>query len=115
MDSPDIDPNIAELYARKVARLAESLRHPDDRNEAADAIRGLIEKITLSPGAKRGQIDATLHDDLGTILDWTAQKTNTPGLGGSGVLVSVVARAGFEPLPRVGAAPNRRRSHVLGF
>jgi hypothetical protein len=31
---------------RKVARLTESFGHPDDRNQAADATRGLIEKIT---------------------------------------------------------------------
>jgi len=90
---PDIHPNIADLYARKVARLAEALNHPDARDEAADAIRGLIEKITLSPGAKRGQMQATLYGDLGTILAWTAQNANPPGLVGSGVSVSVVAGA----------------------
>ena len=93
VDLPDIHPNIAEIYARKVARLADALSHPADRDEAADAIRGLIEKITLLPGAKRGQIDATLHGDLGTILDWTAQKANTPDDSASGVSVSVVAGA----------------------
>ena len=97
VDLPDIHPNVADIYARKVARLAEALSHPDERDEAADAIRGLIEKITLSPGAKRGCIDALLHGDLGTILEWTAQNANTPGLVGSGVSVSVVAGAGFEP------------------
>jgi hypothetical protein len=30
---------LAELYDRKVARLAWCFRHPCDRNEAADAIR----------------------------------------------------------------------------
>lgn len=88
---PDIHPNIADIYARKVARLADALQHADERDEAADAIRGLIEKITLSPGPKRGQINATLHGELGTILDWTTQKTNTPGAELSGVSVSVVA------------------------
>ena len=98
VDLPDIHPNIAEIYARKVARLAEALRHPAERDEASDAIRGLIEKITLSPGAKRGQLEATLYGDLGTILAWTARNANTPGLVGSGVSVSVVAGAGFEPV-----------------
>jgi hypothetical protein len=46
VDSPDIHPDIAEPYARKVARLTEFLRHPDDGNEAADAIRRLIENTT---------------------------------------------------------------------
>lgn len=102
-DLPAIHPNIADVYARKVARLAEALNQPDERLEAAVAIRGLIEKIVLTPGAKRGALTATLHGELGAILEWTgqkglglarkgiAQKRNTPGAGLSGVSASVVA------------------------
>ena len=49
--------------------MAGALNRPEDRHEAAEAIRGLIERVTLTPGRKRGQIDATLHGELGTILD----------------------------------------------
>src|SRR5579883_2074924 len=98
VDIPDIHPNVAGIYRRKVERLAEALQHPQERDEAADAIRALIDRITLTPGAKRGEIVGTLHGDLGTILEWVAQKQNTPGLGGSGVSVSVVAGTGFEPV-----------------
>jgi hypothetical protein len=66
---PDIHPNVAEIYRRKVEHLAEALKRPEDRHQAAEAIRGLIERVTLTPGRKRGQIDATLHGELGTILD----------------------------------------------
>ena len=54
-DLPDIYPNVAAIYGRKVERLAEALKRPDERAEAADAIRGLIERIVLTPGegAKR--------------------------------------------------------------
>ncbi len=96
MDIPDIHPNVAGIYRRKVERLAEALQRPQERNEAAEAIRALIH-ITLTPGPRRGEIAATLHGDLGTILEWVAQKQNTPGRDGSGVSVSVVAGAGFEP------------------
>ena len=66
---------------------------------AASAIRGLIERIVLTPGAKRGDLDVTLRGDLGTILKWTGagtekEKTDTPA---SGMSVSVVAGAEFEP------------------
>lgn len=93
VDLPDIHPNVAGIYRRKVERLAEALQHPLERDEASDAIRGLIERITLTPGPKRGEIDATLHGELGTILEWVARtghknKTDTPGVG---VSVSVVA------------------------
>ncbi|QCN97498.1 hypothetical protein D3093_19980 (plasmid) [Azospirillum argentinense] len=69
MDLPDVHPNIAELYARKVARLAEALNRPEERDEAAGTIRGLIEHITLTPGLKRGQLDVTLCGELGTLLE----------------------------------------------
>ena len=97
-DLPDIHPNVAIVYRRKVERLAEALADPRDRDEAADVIRGLIERIVLTPGVKRGQIDAALHGDLGTILEWVGSgsrkgATDTPG---SGMSVSVVAGAGLE-------------------
>ncbi|WP_454887387.1 recombinase family protein [Sphingomonas oryzagri] len=103
-DTPDIHPNIAEVYRRKVERLAEALNHPAERDEAADAIRGLIERVTLTPGPKRGQVDATLHGEFGAILEWVerrerAENNNTPGAFASGVSVSVVAGTWF-PSPR---------------
>ena len=51
-DLPDIHPNIAGIYRRKVARLAEALDHPEDRDAAASAIRGLIDRIMLTPSEK---------------------------------------------------------------
>ncbi|MGK9171592.1 recombinase family protein [Inquilinus limosus] len=101
---PDVHPNIAELFRRKVERLAEALNHPENRREAADALRTVIAGITLRPGPERGELHATLHGDLGTILGWLGrgggrpergqQKTDTP----SGVSVSLVAGTGFEPV-----------------
>ena len=98
-DLPDIHPHIAVVYRRKVERLAGALADPRDRDEAADAIRGLIERIVLTPGEKRGEMHAALHGDLGTILEWAGSgsrknRTDTPRRGMS---VSVVAGAGFEP------------------
>ena len=98
-DIPDIHPNIAIVYRRKIERLAEALADPRDRDEAADAIRGLIERIVLTPGDKRGEMHAALHGDLGTILEWAGSRrgkgaTDTPK---SGMSVSVVAGEGFEP------------------
>jgi len=92
------------VYAKKVAKLTQALNRPAERQEAAEALRMLIEKIVLTPGPKRGEIDAMLYGELGQILAWTerqtlgkAPKTNTPDGVTSGVLASVVAGAGFEP------------------
>ncbi len=98
-DLPDIHPNIADIYRRKVGRLAKALDHPEDRDAAAAAIRGLIERIELTPGEKWAEMDAVLHGDLGTILEWAGHgrentKTDIPMPEMS---VSVVAGVGFEP------------------
>jgi site-specific DNA recombinase len=69
-DVPDVHPNVAEIYRRKVERLTEALNDPEDRAEAATALRGLIDKIVLTPGAKRGEISAQLFGDLETVLAW---------------------------------------------
>ncbi len=105
VDVPDIHPNVSEVYRRKVERLAQTLNAPEDQSQASAAIRALVEKIVLTPGRNRGEIDATLHGELGAILAWLdrqavgrAAKQNTPGLLGSGVSVSVGAGTGFEPV-----------------
>jgi hypothetical protein len=103
-DKPDLLPTASTIYAKKVAKLTTALNRPEERHEAAEAPRMLIEKIVLTPGPNRGDMDATLYGELGTILNWTerqavgkAAKNNTPGGVSSGVSVSVVAGAGFEP------------------
>ena len=99
-DLPDIHPNIADIYRRKVARLAEALDHPEDRDAAASAIRGLIGRIVLTHGEKWAEMDATLHGNLGTILEWAGNgRENTrTDIPMPGMSVSVVAGVGFEPV-----------------
>lgn len=48
-DLPDIHLNVRAIYRRKVARLLEVLKRTDERAEAVTAIRGLIERIELTP------------------------------------------------------------------
>ncbi len=48
-DIPDIPPNIAIVYRRKVERLAEALADPRDRDEAAEAIRRPAPPLTDRP------------------------------------------------------------------
>lgn len=68
VDVPDIHPNVAEVYGRKVERLVEALDDPALRDEAADDIRSLVGKIVISPGPERGEVHATLSGELGGIL-----------------------------------------------
>ena len=98
VDVPDILPSTSKIYAKKVTRLTEALNRSEDRTEATEAVRTLIERIVLRPGPNRGEIDATLHGELSTILGWIARqghgktaKTKTPAALAAGVSVSVVA------------------------
>jgi hypothetical protein len=93
---PDVHPNVSEIFRAKVARLAETLNHPADRAQAAQAIRSLIARVILSPDPNSGEIKATLEGELGTILEWVGrQTTNTGRTKMHGVSVSVVAGARF--------------------
>ena len=70
-DTPDILPSASAIYAKKVSALTKALNRKKERQEAAETLRGLIEKISLTPGPERGEIYVTLHGELGTILNWT--------------------------------------------
>lgn len=70
VDVPDLHPNMADLYRRKVERLSEALSQPEERNEAAEALRALIKEIILTPGPNRGQVFAELRSEFETVLQW---------------------------------------------
>ena len=56
VDLPDIHPNVAGIYRRKVERLSDALQNPQESNEAAAAIRGASSSASRSrpaPSAAR--------------------------------------------------------------
>lgn len=75
----------------------------------------------LTPGAKRGEIAATPHGDLGTILEWAAQKSDhfrrfrigSVGLSGRGGVQpsrGVISRGQSgeaAPPPQIRSTPDR--------
>ncbi len=80
--------------------LTKALNQKEERQAASQDLRALIEKIVLTPGPNRGEIDALLYGELSTILSWVerqaigkATKTKTPAALATGVSVSVVAGA----------------------
>jgi len=100
-DKPDILPSASAIYAKKVVALTKALNRKEERQEASQDLRALIEKIVLTPGPERGELYATLHGELRTILEWTERqaigktaKTTKPAAGATGLSVSVVAGAG---------------------
>jgi site-specific DNA recombinase len=91
-----LHPNLAEIYRQKVAGLRDALNAPDTRDEAAEALRSLIEHIKLTP--EDGALKIELFGELGAILALAHSKK--PGLLSEAGLVEqvkLVAGAGFEP------------------
>ena len=75
---PDIHPNIAEIYKAKVVRLTEALADPELCTEAVGAIRSLVGEVVLTPGEKRGEMQAVLRGELMGILDFVSERRNHP-------------------------------------
>ena len=101
-DPITLHPGLADIYARKVANLAEALNAEDTKAEVADILRSLIDKLILTPDptAPSGH-KIELFGELGAILSLcdngigTNAKTRTVGAGLG--QVTMVAGAGFEP------------------
>ncbi|WP_407670265.1 recombinase family protein [Paramagnetospirillum marisnigri] len=94
-------PNLAEVYATKVAALAESLNDPEIKAEATELIRQLIGRVVMTPDPDAPDgMRMEVHGILGEIVALAAGqelKSKLPDLGGPGSQLSVVAGAGFEP------------------
>jgi len=92
---PRLHPNLAEVYRRKVADLEAALNMPEERAEAHAALRGLIDRIVLHPGVKRGEISAEVHGEIAALWQLADNKEMTRT--SREVRVSLVAGEGFEP------------------
>ena len=97
-----IHPGLADIYARKVSDLVGALNEAGTREEAADLLRGLIERIILRPDPDAANGHAIeLYGELGAILSLCADRDGTNAKVRSGATgvgqVTMVAGAGFEP------------------
>ena len=103
-----LHPNVSALYSEKVANLRAALTDPAVQPEATEILRGLMERIVLTPDADEPDgLRAELHGDLAVLLRLAegtlpaARKTTATSGGGTCVpvsLLSVVAGTGFEPV-----------------
>jgi site-specific DNA recombinase len=89
---PRLHPNLAELYRQKVMNLAEALNEEHTRLEAAECLRELIEEIRLVP--KNGKLQVELYGELAALLNLANKH---PRSKETGVQITLVAGAGFEP------------------
>jgi site-specific DNA recombinase len=86
---------LPELYRSKVERLTEALNAPDTVTEAAEILRGLIDRIVLTP--VDNVLCAELHGDLAVLARFAQAKEGRAEPGDSALRLSVVAGVGFEP------------------
>ncbi|NBE09582.1 hypothetical protein [Paragemmobacter ruber] len=90
-----LNPNLSELYRRRVTELAITLADPAISRPAREVVRGLIERVSVT--WEDGQAVVALDGAL-TALIGLAQNAKGPAVAGPyGSSVKVVAGAGFEP------------------
>ncbi len=91
-----LHPRLAEVYAEKIEDLERSLNEPDIKEEAADVLRSLIDRIELQPSSEGKGVGAVLYGDLAEILALCAptdRKAELPRTAVPGSQLSVVAGA----------------------
>ncbi|MDQ7264204.1 recombinase family protein, partial [Paracoccus sp. PS-1] len=87
---PLLHPNMAALYAQRIAELSESLRHEDSRAQAAEILRSLVDQVTLVP--EEGELAIVLRGDLGAILRFAAGKKDPDFLSEAEALDNLLGR-----------------------
>ncbi|GLS22062.1 resolvase [Labrys miyagiensis] len=78
-DVPDLHPNIATLYRKRVEQFTQTFADHEDGRRAAEALRSLIGEIVLTPGDKRGEVHAELRGELFGILEFVDPERNQRG------------------------------------
>jgi hypothetical protein len=93
---PRLHPNLAKIYRQKVARLHEALANSSDRDEALEIVRGLIERVAVTPSATDRSFSVELVGDIANmvaLLPGTEAIKREPFRSS----VKVVAGEGLEP------------------
>ena len=95
-----LHPSMSDRYRTQVAALRDALNEPSRQGEAAELVRGLVDRIVLNPpvaGAEEEGLSIDLHGDLAGILSLaTKAKSATVSRGGLGIMLD--AGTGFEPV-----------------
>jgi site-specific DNA recombinase len=113
-----LHPNMAEVYRAKIARLAEALNDEHERTEAAEIIRGLVDRIVLTPKEEDGRksLSIDLEGALAGVLA-LAMNDKRP-LAGSDLNVreiTLVAGAGFGRCFPLMSARELERTMLAGL
>ncbi len=87
---------MAHLYREKVSALRAALNNENEKAEAAEIIRTLIDEVTLTP--HKGELTVDLKGDIAGILNLCQKSKSLSGLEPEGLeQIKLVAGVGFEP------------------
>jgi site-specific DNA recombinase len=89
-----LHPNLPALYKNKVRQLAAAINEPGTAAQAGEIMRGLIDRIVLTPG--NGSLKAELYGNLARLMAFAEpdrHKTKSAGSAAEPALLSVVAGA----------------------
>ena len=95
-----LHPNLAEMYQKKVQALQVALSLPDDRSQAFEILRSLIERVEVKHLAEGLEVE--LIGDIATMVELAENKSKNAAPGGTAFpsdlrrSVKVVAGARFE-------------------
>ncbi|MEY8838343.1 recombinase family protein [Cribrihabitans sp. XS_ASV171] len=87
-----LNPNLSELYRKKVSELAETLADPEIRTQALEIVRGLIERVSVRHDEEGVTIE--LDGALTAMIGLAQNEQSRPEAASS---LKVVAGVGFEP------------------
>ena len=96
------EPSIAARYKHEVSNLIGSLNSYQNKEEASELIRSLVDRIVLTPSAERDRPTIDLEGDLAGILSVASGVGKSALTGGLSEFnpdecEALVAGAGFEP------------------
>ncbi len=91
---PRLHPNLAKIYHDKIANLTDALNEENNRAEAAEAIRALIEEVRLIP--EKGKLKIELYGEFAALINLANKH---PRSKETGVQVTMVAGVGFVQDP----------------
>jgi len=66
--APLLHPNLAELYRRRVENLHEAFNAPESCTEASEILRGIIERIDVTP-REEGKVEIDLTGDIVNMIE----------------------------------------------
>jgi len=76
-----LHPRLTEGYRRKVGAFEEALNDPEERGQAAEIMRSLIDKVVLTPEPSGRRVGAKLYGELAGILALAENEGRTGRFG----------------------------------